>query len=172
MTQRHKLIHAPEFNLGIALLPRRDCIFLAGSISNARNWQNTILDINTKIDGDWVTLRDTFHVFNPRRDDFDVKNSSMEREQIAWEYHCINNQCDHILFWFSSETLAPITLFELGSALHTHEHITIGCDPQYGRFNDVQHQVALRRPEVAAHICQDLETLARQACLKHRTFKK
>jgi hypothetical protein len=77
----------------------------------------------------------------------------LEQEQITWEYHCIHH-CKYILFWFAKETLAPITLFELGSALNTHDHskIFIGIDPEYKRKNDVIIQTKLRNKYLSNRI--------------------
>lgn len=134
-------------------------LFLAGSISNAKNWQETI----TKIVHEGHTLETFFHIFNPRRENYNVLDPAVEVEQITWEYNAIHT-CNHILFWFSHETLAPITLFELGSALKSHDHddIYIGIDPEYKRKNDVIIQTRLRNPELAARIVYSQEELVKQ----------
>lgn len=151
-----RYIKAPEYDLEIATLNPRDCIFLAGSISNAQNWQEEILDLG------YNKLTDLYHVFNPRRDDFDVSDKTMEKAQITWEHHCINKRCDNILFWFSHETMAPITLFEYGKVLKTHNHskIFVGVHPNYPRKNDVYIQTELENPHLARRIVSNLKMLA------------
>lgn len=137
----------------------QDCIFLAGSISNARNWQKDILKVEYK----GLTILDLFHVFNPRRANYNTLDANLEYEQISWEFEHIH-YADNILFWFSSETVAPITLFEYGSALHTHkpENIFVGCDPEYMRRRDVIIQTALRNLPNFNPICNSIEELAKR----------
>ena len=166
-------IEAPHFSLDIARLNASDNLFLAGSITGAHDWQKEMafkkydifeLDhsIESATDKD-IRLVDYFNVFNPRRADFDASDPNVEKEQITWEYHCIAH-CNHILFWFAPETLAPITLFELGSALNTHKHenIYIGIDPEYKRKNDVIIQTSLRDERLAKRIVYSKEDLAMQ----------
>lgn len=85
-------------------------------------------------------------VFNPRRNDFDLNNKDMTREQIAWEYRQIN-ACQAISFWFTSDTIQPITLFELGKCLMMKEKkLFVGFDPSYERAEDIEVQVGLANP--------------------------
>lgn len=114
-------------------------IFLAGGITKCRNWQQDAI----------TYFSDTnLTIFNPRRDDFDVTNKDMEREQITWEYNKLRF-VSLIVFWFSNETVQPITLFELGSALERQksgkQKVYVGVDPQYVRKNDVIIQSYLEK---------------------------
>lgn len=159
-----KYIEAPNYDLEIARLNPADNLFLAGSITGAQDWQKEMAYKTYEVGMLWnIRLIDHFNVFNPRRANFDVSNPAVEQEQITWEYHCIH-QCRYILFWFAPETLAPITLFELGSALNTHEHenIFIGIDPEYKRKNDVLIQTSLRNKALADGIVFSKDDLARQ----------
>lgn len=155
-----KYIEAPNYSLDVARLAPDECLFLAGSITGAHDWQK---EMAFKKYFPYPSLIDVFNVFNPRRVDFDASDPNVEKEQITWEYHCIHH-CNHILFWFAPETLAPITLFELGSALNTHQHenIYIGIDPQYKRKNDVIIQTSLRDERLAKRIVYSKEDLAMQ----------
>jgi len=114
-----KYIEAPNYSLDIARLDPDNCLFLAGSITGAHDWQKEMAFKKYEINifGLKASFIECFNVFNPRRVDFDASDPNVEKEQITWEYHCIHH-CHHILFWFAPETLAPITLFELGSALN------------------------------------------------------
>lgn len=163
-----KYIEAPNYSVDIARLNPADNLFLAGSITGAQDWQKEMaykeydnypgfgMHMQTR-------LVDHFNVFNPRRVNFDASDPAVEQEQITWEYHCIHH-CRNILFWFAPETLAPITLFELGSALNTHKHenIFIGIDPEYKRKNDVIIQTSLRNKALADGIVFSKDDLARQ----------
>lgn len=131
---------------------QKNSIFLAGSITGAGNWQT---DTANK-------LRSRFHVFNPRRDNFNVSDPKVEREQITWEFSYLN-YCRNILFWFAPETLAPITLFELGTVLELgfrgEKNIFIGIHPDYKRKNDVLIQTELRAPNLLKNIVFDIDEL-------------
>jgi hypothetical protein len=157
-----KYIEAPNMDIGVATLDPNTCLFLAGSISNARDWQSEIIE---KVDG-MKGLLDVYNVFNPRRANFNMDaNADIEKEQITWEFHCINKLCSNILFWFSSETMAPITLFEYGKVLKTHYHsrIFVGIHPDYPRLRDVVIQTELENPHLASRIVYDLNDLRMQA---------
>jgi hypothetical protein len=153
-------IEAPNFSVQVARLPQKDCLFLAGSISNAYDWQNEIRKIRIFEN---ETLESCYHIFNPRRHSFDTAKEEEESiAQIEWEYHAIHF-CKNILFWFSNETVAPITLFEYGSALNTHNHnnIFVGCHPEYPRKIDVEQQTKLRTKNIT--IYDNLKALATHA---------
>lgn len=106
-------------------------VFLAGSITNAVDWQTIAKGL----------LENDFHVFNPRRDSFDVTSPSEELTQITWEHDHLE-RADIVLFWFSNETLAPTTLYELGKYC-TGKTIVVGTHPEYKRRRVVEIQLKL-----------------------------
>jgi hypothetical protein len=119
-------------------------LFLAGSITGARNWQDDMVELLKK---------ENLTIINPRRLDFDVNDPSMSKDQITWEFDHLHS-CKQISFWFSDETLAPITLLELGAALERLmavdysgfwplEKIFIGIHPLYKRKFDIEIQTNL-----------------------------
>lgn len=86
-------------------------IFLAGSIEmgEAIDWQT---------DCARVLDRRGWHVFNPRRDDWDSSwvqsiNNPHFRAQVGWELDALR-AASRILFYFVPGTIAPISLLELG----------------------------------------------------------
>lgn len=90
-------------------------IFLAGSIEMgiAKEWQKQLENDLTALDIDTDLI-----VFNPRRDDFDPHakysaDNPYMGEQIEWELEHIL-MSDIVVFFFASETMSPITLYELG----------------------------------------------------------
>lgn len=128
-------------------------IFLAGSITGAKNWQEQAKD----------RLIPYFNVVNPRRDNYDVLDPAIERQQITWEFTCLR-LCDIVLFWFSNETLAPITLFELGKILASSRYqpwrkIYIGIDPEYKRKNDIIIQTQLENIDISRKIRFNLDEM-------------
>lgn len=123
----------------------RPYLFLAGGITNCPDWQFSFRMALQDVGG---TL------FNPRRAKFDVKDVSASVAQIEWEYENLRS-ADVIGFWFCKETVQPITLFELGSALaRSMDHdvwpqqIAIGVDPGYPREEDVRIQTRCERPDL------------------------
>lgn len=85
-----------------------------------------------------------FDIINPKRISWDDSrdNDEVSKEQIIWEKNYIDSS-DYILFWFPKETLCPITLFELGAALHTKNIACIGIHPEYQRKLDIEVQTSL-----------------------------
>ncbi|MGD0729314.1 MAG: nucleoside 2-deoxyribosyltransferase domain-containing protein [Candidatus Micrarchaeaceae archaeon] len=123
-------------------------IFLAGSITGAADWQSVIIGLLK--DEDLVIL-------NPRRKVFHTSNSKYDEEQISWERKYMK-KADAISFWFSKETLSPITLYELGEWTSTDKTIFIGIDKQYQRIEDIEIQTKLARSDVK--IVHDINALA------------
>ena len=110
-------------------------IFLAGGIQNCTQWQTEMVDLLSSTD---------LAVLNPRRKDFPIHDPSAAEAQITWEHEHLW-MADLILFWFPSETLCPIVLFELGFWLSKHKKLFIGVDPAYQRRQDVEIQTRLAR---------------------------
>ena len=113
-------------------------VFLAGGISNCSDWQSEAIEYlnNSKYTNNVI-------LFNPRRKSFDINNPEDSIIQIAWEHKYLQ-LAKHIIFWFTEETLCPITLFEYGKALVTSKYckkyIYIGTHPEYQRRLDLVEQ--------------------------------
>jgi hypothetical protein len=130
--------HKPSFD--------RDCygktsLFLAGSISESWNWQEYVASKLEKTD---------LVVINPRREFFDTSVKEEATGQIKWEFDHLA-KADMVLFWFSHETLAPITLLEYGKMMMTRKKLFVGCDPAYKRKLDIEVQTELERPGTFIH---------------------
>ncbi len=120
--------------------PRYRSVFLAGGITNCPDWQKNVTQALERFE---VT------VLNPRRRKYPEEREAL-REQIEWEYERLRNA--HLVsFWFSSGSVNPITLFELGSALEREVPLVVGTHFQYERKRDLEIQVSLRRPEIKIH---------------------
>lgn len=115
-------------------------IFLAGGISGCWNWQDTG---KSKL----MESQVFDFVINPRREQFDISDESQTAIQIQWEYDHLR-ESSHVLFWFTADTVQPITLFELGKMIGTDKTIYVGCDPEYSRRLDVVEQLRLSRPDI------------------------
>lgn len=127
-------------------------IFLAGGISNCHDWQSEMI----RLLGEGGNQRD---LINPRRDNFDTSDLSAAETQIRWE-HAALQKATSILFWFPSETLCPITLYELGAHCQREVPVFVGVHPDYKRKLDVEIQTQLCRPEI--QIVYSLEDLVAQ----------
>lgn len=127
----------------------RTTLFIAGGISNCWDWQTPT--IKRLLDSTDLVL------FNPRRTNWNMENSDAEsKKQILWEHRHLA-QADYIMFWFPSETLCPITLFELGKYLKSEAKLIVGTHPDYQRRLDVIVQTEIERPELI--IYDDLDKM-------------
>lgn len=113
-------------------------IFLAGGITSCRDWQEELVDL---------CQNNECLLINPRRADFDISKKEESEIQIKWEHEMLSI-ADHVIFWFSHETLQPITLFELGCMLSKNKKMIVGIDPNYQRKMDLEVQIPLKRSDV------------------------
>lgn len=135
-------------------------LFLAGGIQNCPFWQNELIKLLEK--------EDDLTIYNPRRKNFPINDSSAAEEQITWEYIHLEN-ADIISFWFSKGSLNPIVLFELGKFIESDKLIFIGIDPGYERTRDVIIQTELSNPSI--EIVDSLKDLSDQilnVILRHK----
>lgn len=136
-------------------------IFLAGSITGAWNWQDKAKEI----------LLPHFNIFNPRRENFNSLNKEVERKQITWEFLHLD-LAEMALFYFSHETLAPITLLEYGKQLvkmkfAPYRKTYVCIHPEYKRKNDVLIQAELERPQLLKNTFFDLDEMYARIIVDH-----
>jgi len=142
-----KYIESPKIYKG-----KEKSLFLAGGITNCPDWQWRVKAL-LGIENVNIVL------FNPRRENFPIDDPSAAETQIRWEFEHLR-QASMILFWFPSETLCPIVLYELGTWSMTDKKIFVGIHPEYKRRQDVEIQTRLVRWEVK--IVYDLGSLSEQ----------
>lgn len=140
-------LEAPNYLEDYSAVPHS--VFLAGSISNCWDWQS---EVSPKLLGEDIT------VFNPRRREFDMTDPDQSEDQISWEFAHLEYAKD-IIFWFSHETVAPISLFELGK--HYNKTSVVGIDPKYPRQLDLE--VQLRLMNMHYKIVYSLDDLVKKA---------
>ena len=131
-------------------------LFLAGGITGTPDWQQEMKKSLSNV---------PIVIFNPRRKDFPIDDLDAAETQIKWEYDHLR-KASMILFWFPSETLCPIVLYELGAWSITNKKLFIGVHPEYKRKQDVEIQTKLVRPEI--QIVYDLGTLSEQVIAECR----
>ena len=125
-------------------------LFLAGGITNCPNWQKELIEL----------LKDTnLTLLNPRRKHFQENNPEIEEQQITWEFNHLK-KASAVSFWFTKETVCPITLYELGKQSTSNKPLFIGVHPDYSRKRDVEIQTKLIRPEI--NVVYSLNELAEQ----------
>lgn len=114
-------------------------LFLAGGITGCPDWQREMIDQLENFP--FLTI------YNPRRKDFVVGDSTMTEQQITWEFIQLQNS-QMISFWFSSGSINPIVLYELGMWGNSRKNkkIFVGIDPDYERRQDVITQSVLADP--------------------------
>lgn len=131
-----KVITAPEYYTSQHIK-----IFLAGGITNCHNWQRNVIDHLKYFEEYYPKLKNAI-VYNPRREDFGDLSPEKEYEQISWEHEYLK-ACDIFTCFFdASESVQPITLYELGRWAHKKENI-ITVVEEYPRASDVLIQTAL-----------------------------
>ena len=136
-------IECPEIYADVRPLPtgqvrlnRLPSVFLGGGITNCPNWQKYVVEQLADVP---ITL------LNPRRANFPINDPSASDFQIRWERDHLE-KADIIIFWFPSETLCPITLYELGFWTNSKKCLIVGTHPNYQRRTDVVIQTQLSRP--------------------------
>ena len=130
-------------------VPDKADLFLGGGISNCPNWQENVISL--------LCDRD-LTILNPRREMY--SDGELAQKQIAWEYDALR-KVSTVLFWFPSETLCPITLFELGVfTQRTDVRVLVGTHPEYARRFDVIEQLKHARPEIV--VVDNLQDLVNQ----------
>lgn len=127
--------------------PNSRNVFLAGGITGCWDWQQYVIDKLQHLDIDLI---------NPRRANFDTSNPKITHEQIIWEYNYLK-LCHSCMFWFPSETLCPITLYELGKMQMSGKKLFLGVDKEYERKEDIEIQTSLISPDTP--ITNDLDQL-------------
>lgn len=128
--------------------------FLAGGITNCKDWQN---DVISYLQGMWhvremagCKLKKDLVLFNPRRENFPIKDPTASEKQIEWEYKALE-ACDIFsMFFCAGESDQPICMYELGRNLvrmnekfGIDAHNVITVEDGYKRAKDVDIQVGL-----------------------------
>ena len=114
---------------------QKKAVFLAGSIEvgEAIDWQAQVSEALSDQD---------ILVLNPRRSDWDSSwEQSIDhpqfREQVEWELNALE-RADTIIMYFDPDTMAPITLLELGLHAKTSaEKLIVCCPDGYWRKGNV-----------------------------------
>ena len=121
---------------------------MAGGISGCWNWQDALYQaVANRLDRllpvGWELDNKPFTIASPRRAHGLEKDGNAAAEQIAWEYAAMSRTA-LTSYYFTRDTVQPITLLELGKHLAKPwgNHIT-ACEIGYERAFDVYTQTTL-----------------------------
>ena len=139
-----KVITAPQDYIP---QPNDVLCFLAGGITNCKEWQEEVIFTLKRIDGLGHLV-----VFNPRRDNFPIDDPNASEEQIAWEFNWLNRADIFSMYFCKSASDQPICMYELGRNLHKmktdystsyKDRIVVSVEDGYKRESDVKIQTML-----------------------------
>lgn len=137
-------------------------LFLAGGITNCRDWQNDVIK---------ELVYDDVSIFNPRQEHFDISNKSASYEQIAWEYERLEQMDIFSMYFCNSDSDQPICMYELGRNIvrmqnrfpvDWQERIIIDVEDGYRRKSDVIIQMKLCAPSILVNDRATPETHAQR----------
>lgn len=118
-------------------------VFLAGGITNCKEWQKQVIDELKSYD---------ISVFNPRRESFDVSDKSATVKQIAWEYEQLERMDIFSMYFCDDNSDQPICMYELGRNIvrmqnrfpsDWQKRIVVSVEKEYRRRQDVLVQLDL-----------------------------
>ena len=115
-------------------------VFLAGGITDCPPWQDKVIKKLEELEGIFDLSK--LIIINPRRQEWDMEDPNAIVEQIKWEHKYLK-KCDIVSYFFSnSESLQPITLYELGKWANKKSSV-VTVEKGYKREKDVYIQTAL-----------------------------
>jgi Nucleoside 2-deoxyribosyltransferase like len=138
-------------------------LFLGGGISGCPNWQEYVI---TKLSGYQLTI------WNPRRKTFQMNDRDAAQIQTDWEIDRLRI-ADINAYWFSSGTLNPIALVEIGESFALRERIVLGMDQEYARKWDLEFRMDKYLPwEAISYTLDDFVKNIKDAFHMHHMMKR
>ena len=80
-------------------------VFLAGGITNCKEWQKEVID---------ELHNEEISIFNPRQEHFDVSDRNAFYKQIQWEFEKLEQMDIFSMYFCNSNSSQPICMYELG----------------------------------------------------------
>lgn len=80
-------------------------IFLAGGITNCKDWQKEVIK---------ELEFENISIFNPRQENFDITDKNASFKQISWEFERLEQMDIFSMYFCNSESDQPICMYELG----------------------------------------------------------
>lgn len=123
--------------------PEHISVFLAGGITNCKEWQKIVIE----------ELKDEeVSIFNPRQAHFDVNDKNASWKQILWEYEHLEQMDIFSMYFCNDDSDQPICMYELGRNIvrmqnrypnDWEKRIVISVEDGYRRKQDVLIQMQL-----------------------------
>lgn len=136
-----QIITAPSIEL-----PKFKSVFLAGGITNCKEWQKEVIENLKYEEYEDVSL------FNPRQEHFDVSDKSASYKQILWEFERLEKMDIFSMYYCNDNSDQPICMYELGRNIvrmqnrfpsDWEKRIVISVEDGYRRKADVLIQTEL-----------------------------
>ena len=133
-----QIITAPSIEL-----PKFKSVFLAGGITNCKEWQKEVIE---NLEYEDVSL------FNPRQEHFDVSDKNASYKQILWEFERLEKIDIFSMYYCNDNSDQPICMYELGRNIvrmqnrfpsDWEKRIVISVEDGYRRKGDVLIQTEL-----------------------------
>jgi len=123
-------------------------IFLAGGITNCKNWQKEVIK---------ELEFENISIFNPRQENFDITDKNASFKQISWEFERLEQMDIFSMYFCNGESDQPICMYELGRNIlkmqnrfpnDWEKRIIISVEDEYKRKKDVIIQTQLCAPKI------------------------
>lgn len=150
---RTSILFTPD-TINRSQLPEHVDLFMAGGISGCWNWQDALYQavsyhLDSLLPTGWELNNKPFTIASPRRAHGLEKDGNAAAEQIAWEYAAMSRTA-LTSFYFTRDTVQPITLLELGKHLsQPWGNCIVACELGYERAFDVYTQTNLSLEDTA-----------------------
>lgn len=131
--------------------PKYISLFLAGGITNCKEWQKAVI---RELEFEDVSI------FNPRQEHFDITDRKASHKQIHWEYERLEQMDIFSMYFCSGDSDQPICMYELGRNIvrmqnrfpaDWQKRIIISVEDGYKRKEDVIIQTSLCAPTVSIY---------------------
>ncbi len=135
-------------------------IFLAGSAGN-HDWRTELLTPLLEKHKDMPIV-----FLNPYRLDYPKKVSELQ-EQNQWECDSLQ-KTNGVIFWLCDETLAPLSLLELGLFLEGARPMFFGMNPNYKISFEIKDRIRIFKPTVS--VAASIPELQKEVSRYFNTF--
>ena len=118
-------------------------VFLAGRITNCKEWQKKVIE---ELEFEDISI------FNPRQEHFDITDKNAAYKQIQWEFERLEQMDIFSMYFCNDNSTQPICMYELGRNIVRMQNrfpsgwekrIIISVEDGYERVKDVLVQTEL-----------------------------
>ena len=118
-------------------------VFLAGGITNCKEWQKKVIE---ELEFEDISI------FNPRQEHFDISDKNNAYKQISWEFERLEQMDIFSMYFCNDNSMQPICMYELGRNIlrmqnrfpfDWEKRIVISVEDGYERVKDVLIQTEL-----------------------------